>query len=118
MNGLLKLFRDHEQLNQDENKETSDKFEEHQKTLRDLQSQIDKNATTQIKDKADTDTRREAVELRFDKKMEKQFQDFILKIDSELTRRNRLRIEAFNKFAQMEELLDAMQGEISVFEQN
>lgn len=39
-------------------------------------------------------------------------------MDGELTRRNRLRIEAFNKFAQMEELLGAMQDQISVFEQN
>lgn len=39
--------------------------------MRDLQNQIDKNATAQIKDKADTDTKQEAIELRFNKKMDK-----------------------------------------------
>lgn len=55
--GLSKLFREHEQLNIRTDKEVADRFEEHQKTQQDLQSQINKNAQIQVKDKADTDAK-------------------------------------------------------------
>lgn len=45
------------------------------------------------------------MEKKFNLKCEKQFEDFILKIDGELTRRNRLRTETFNKFDQHEAML-------------
>ena len=41
----------------------------------------------------------------YNRKLTQQFDDFMLKVDGELTRRNRLRIEVFNKFDQSEALL-------------
>ena len=42
----------------------------------------------------------------------------MLKVDGELTRRNRLRIEVFNKFDQLEALLQKMQQIVSRFGMN
>ena len=46
------------------------------------------------------------------------FNDFVLKIESELSRRNRLRIEVYEKFDHMEKHLDKMQKEIDRFDDN
>lgn len=44
----------------------------------------------------------------FNNKMNEQFQDFILKVDGELTRRNRLRIETKTRFDSIEDLIRGM----------
>lgn len=42
------------------------------------------------------DQKTEVIFKKFSSKVERQFDDFMLKVDGELTRRNRLRVETFN----------------------
>lgn len=59
-----------------------------------------------------------ALEKRFKAKLQDQFDDFCLKIEGELTRRSRLRVEAFARFKEHEDQIKAMQSEIVRFESN
>lgn len=45
------------------------------------------------------------IENTFQAKVASQFDDFILKVDGELSRRNRLRTETFNKFSEVDIML-------------
>ena len=55
--------------------------------------------------KIDLESKLKELEARFGSKVEQSFNDFVLKIEGELTRRNRLRIETNNKFETIDKLL-------------
>lgn len=50
--------------------------------------------------------------------MDKQFNDFIMKLEGELTRRNRFKIEAIQNFERMKQQLQGMQDLIDTFKNN
>lgn len=58
------------------------------------------------------------LEGRYNDKLRQQFNDFLLKIEGELTRRNRLRIETFSKLDDHEESLKRMNNTIDRFDKN
>ena len=71
----------------------------------DLQKQIIDLMDLVASHKQDGENALEATVAKFDRKVEQQFNDFMLKVDGELTRRNRLRTETFNKFDEQEALI-------------
>ena len=44
------------------------------------------------------------------------FNDFVLKVESELARRNRLKIEIYDRFDRMDQQLKMIQNEINRFD--
>lgn len=58
------------------------------------------------------------LETRFSEKLHRQFNDFILKIEGELSRRNRLRIETFGKLDEHDAVLENMKSTIDRFDKN
>ena len=60
----------------------------------------------------------QVLENRYNDKLRQQFKDFVLKIEGELTRRNRLRIETFSKLEDHEDRLKNMNNTIDRFDKN
>ena len=84
----------------------------------DLQKQIIDLMDLVASHKQEGENALEATAAKFDRKVEQQFNDFMLKVDGELTRRNRLRTETFNKFDEQEALILRCQHQIDQFKLN
>ena len=67
--------------------------------------------------KTEMDERVSELKTWYSEKQQRQFDDFILKIDGELTRRNRLRTEVFNKFAEQDGIMARILKQVDAFRQ-
>ena len=65
--------------------------------------------------KTEMDERVSELKNWYSEKQQRQFDDFILKIDGELTRRNRLRTETFNKFAEQDGIMARILKQVDAF---
>ena len=85
------------------------KFEQFSASL-ELQKQTQKDELEMVVQQSnDFENKLEEQTQQMTRKITNQFDDFMLKVDGELTRRNRLRIETFSKFDQHEAMLQKLQ---------